>query len=158
MIAQSGGKDEGFHRSRFGLFDEGFADLLDGGVCGVDGRVAQFFEGNAEADGRVLEVEVDHLEVAFETLGEILGDTPDELFVFAQAHGGDVGELVVFVDETGVGVRRVTAACVDVEDSDGVARGEPVGNGDRERKGRVVAVRGEDENLQVGLLQDDFIC
>ena len=76
------------------------------------------------------------------------------MFVFAQAHGGDVGELVVFVDESGVGVRGIAAAGEDVEDGDGVARGEPVGDGDRERKGCVVAVRGEDEDLQVRLLRD----
>jgi len=76
------------------------------------------------------------------------------VFVFAQAHRGDVGELIVFVDEGGVGVRGVAAAGEDVEDGDGVARCEPVGNGDGEREGCVVAMRGEDEDLQVRLLQD----
>ena len=77
--------------------------------------------------------------------------------VFAETHGGDVGEFVVFVDEGGVGVGGVAAAGEDVEDGDGVARGEPVGDGDREREGCVVAVRREDEDLQVRLLLDDFI-
>jgi hypothetical protein len=77
-----------------------------------------------------------------------LRDATKEVLVFAEAHGGDVGELVVFVDEAGVGVWGVTAAGEDVEDGDGVARREPVGNRDRERKGCVVAVRGEDEDLQ----------
>ena len=72
------------------------------------------------------------------------------MLVFAKAHGGDVGELVVFVDEVSVGVGGVAASGKDVEDGDGVARGEPVGDGDGERKGCVVAVRGEEENLQGG--------
>jgi hypothetical protein len=57
------------------------------------------------------------------------------------------------MDEVGVGVGGVAAAGEDVEDGNGVARGEPVDDGDRERKGCVVAVRGEDENLQVLLLR-----
>ena len=139
------------------MFVEGLADFFDCGIGGVVGGVAYFFEGDAEADGGVLEVEVHHVEVALEALGEVLRDTADEGLVFAETHGGDVGELVVFVDEGGVGVGSVTAAGEDVEDGDGVARGEPVGDGDREREGCVVAVRREDEDLQVRLLQDDFI-
>jgi hypothetical protein len=81
----------------------------------------------------------------------------EEVFVFAEANGGDVGELVVFVDEVGVGVGGIAAAGEDVEDGNGVARCEPVGDGNRERKGCVVAVRGEDEDLQVRLLQNDSI-
>jgi hypothetical protein len=73
------------------------------------------------------------------------------MLVFTQAHGRDVREFVVFVDEAGVGVRGVAAAGEDVEDGDGVARDEPVGDGDRKRKRCVVAVRGEDEDLQVRL-------
>jgi hypothetical protein len=79
------------------------------------------------------------------------------MLVFAQAHGGDVGEFVVFVDEGRVGVWCVAAAGEDIEDADGVVRGEPVGDGDRERKRCVVAVRREDEDLQVRLLQNDFM-
>ena len=94
------------------------------------------------------------MEVALEALGEGFCDAAEEVLVFAEAHGGDVGELVVFVNEIGVGVGGVAAASEDVEDGDGVARCEPVGNGDRERKGCVVAVRGEDEDLQVRLLRD----
>jgi hypothetical protein len=55
------------------------------------------------------------------------------------------------VDEGGVGVWSVAAARKDVEDGNGVARGEPFGDGDREREGCVVAVRREDEDLQVRL-------
>jgi hypothetical protein len=97
------------------------------------------------------------VEIALEALGERFRDAAEEVLVFAEADGGDVGELVVFVDEGGVGVGGVAAASEDVEDGNGVARDEPVGDGDRERKGCVVAVRGEDEDLQVGLLRDDFI-
>jgi hypothetical protein len=97
------------------------------------------------------------VEIALEALGEGFRDAAEEVLVFAKTHGGDVRELVVFVDEGGVGVRGIAATGEDVEDCDGVARGEPVGNGDRERKGCVVAVRREDEDLQVRLLQDDFI-
>jgi hypothetical protein len=79
-------------------------------------------------------------------------DAAKKVLVFAEAHGGDVGELVVFMDEAGVGVRGVAAAGEDIEDGDGMARGEPIGNGDREREGRVAAVRREDEDLQVWLL------
>jgi hypothetical protein len=53
------------------------------------------------------------------------------------------------MNEAGVGVGSIAAAGEDVEDGDGVACGEPVGDGDRERKSCVVAVRGEDEDLQV---------
>jgi hypothetical protein len=88
------------------------------------------------------------VEVSLETLWQVLRDAAEEVLVFSQAHGGDVGELIVFVDEGGVGVGGVAAAGEDVEDGDGVARGEPVGDRDRERKGCVVAVRGEDEDLQ----------
>jgi hypothetical protein len=52
------------------------------------------------------------------------------------------------VDEAGVGVGSVAAAGEDVEDGDSVARGEPVCDGDREGKRCVVAMRGEDEDLQ----------
>jgi len=88
------------------------------------------------------------VEIVLEALGEGFFDAAEEEFVFAQAHGRDVGELVIFVDEGGVGVGGVAAASEDVEDGDGVARGKPVGDGDGERKGCVVAVRGEDEDLQ----------
>ncbi len=91
------------------------------------------------------------MEVALQAFGESFCDAAEKVLVFAQAHGGDVGEFVVFVDEAGVRVRGVAAAGEDVEDSDDVARGEPVGDGDRERKGCVVAVRREDEDLQVRL-------
>ena len=72
------------------------------------------------------------MQIGLETPRQGFGDAAEEVFVFAQAHGGDVGELVVFVDEIGVGVGGVAASCEDVEDGDGVAGGEPVGDGDRE--------------------------
>jgi hypothetical protein len=72
------------------------------------------------------------VQIAFEALGQVFCDAAEEVLVFAEADRGDVGELVVFVDEVGVGVRGVAAAGEDVEDGDGVARGEPVGDGDRE--------------------------
>jgi hypothetical protein len=97
------------------------------------------------------------VEVVLEAFGESFRDAAEEVFVFSQAHGGDVGELIVFVDEGGVGIGGVSAAGEDVEDGNGVACREPVDDGDGERKGCVVAVRGEDEDLQVRLLQDDFI-
>ena len=97
------------------------------------------------------------MEIIFEAFGQILCHAAEEVFVFAQAHGGDVGELIVFVNEGCVGEGGVTAAGEDVEEGNGVPRGEPVGDGDGERKGCVVAVRGEDENLQVRLLDNDFI-
>jgi hypothetical protein len=130
------------------LASEGAADLFDGGVGGVDRGVEELVEGDAEADGGVFEVEVVEVEVVLEALGEGFLDAADEELVFAEAHGGDVGELVVFVDEGGVGVGCVTAAGEDVEEGDGVAGVEPVGNGEREGEGCVVAVRGEDEDLQ----------
>ncbi|MEO6804820.1 MAG: hypothetical protein ABI286_02455 [Edaphobacter sp.] len=70
------------------------------------------------------------MEIIFQAPGERLCDATDEELVFAQTHGGDVGEFVVFVDEAGVGVRRVAAAREYIKDRDGVARGEPVGDGD----------------------------
>ena len=78
---------------------------------------------------------------------EVLGEALDEELVFALAHGGDVGEAVVLVDEVGVGEGSVEAAGEDVEDGDAVACGEPVGDGEGEGEGGVVAVRGEDEDL-----------
>ena len=149
VIAQGGGEDEGFHGSSFGLFGDGFADLLDGVVCGVDWLVAQFFERDAETDGRIFQIEVDHVEIVLKALGQILRDAAEEVLVFAQAHGGDVRELIVFVNEGSVGEGGVTAAREHVEDGDGVARGEPTGDCDHERKGCIVAVRGENEDLQV---------
>jgi len=101
-------------------------------IGGIDWGVGYFFERDAEADGGVLEVEVGHVEVFLEALGEVLRDAAEEGIVFAEAHGGDVGELVVFVDEGGVGVGGVAAAGEDVEDGDGVAGSKPVGDGDRE--------------------------
>jgi hypothetical protein len=98
------------------------------------------------------------VEIAFEALGQVFCDAAEEVLVFAEAYGGDVGELVVFVDEGCVGVGGVAAASEDVEDGDSVARGEPVGDGDRERKGCVVAVRREDEDLQVRLLKGTVSC
>jgi hypothetical protein len=92
------------------------------------------------------------VEIALEALREGFRDAAEEVLVFAQPYGGDIGELVVFVDEGGIGIGGVAAAGEDVEDGDGVARREPVGDGDGERKGCVVAVRGEDEDLQVLLL------
>jgi hypothetical protein len=94
------------------------------------------------------------VEIVFEALREGFSHAAEEVLVFAEADGGDVGELIVFVDEGGVGIWGVAAASEDVEDGDSVARGEPAGDGDRERKGCVVAVRGEDEDLQVRLLRD----
>ena len=89
------------------------------------------------------------MEIVLEALGQVLRDAAKEVLVFAQAHCGDVGELIVFVDEGCVGVWSVTAAGEDVEDGDDVTRCEPVGDGDGERKGCVVAVRGKNEDLQV---------
>jgi hypothetical protein len=71
------------------------------------------------------------VEVAFEALGQGFGDAAEEVLVFAEAHGRDVRQLVIFVDEGGVGIRGVAAAGEDVEDGYGVPRGEPVGNSDR---------------------------
>ena len=88
------------------------------------------------------------MEITLQALGKIPRDATQKVLVFAKAHGGDVGEFVVFVDEAGVGVRRVAASRENVEDSDRVARSEPIRDGDRERKGCVVAVRGEEEDLQ----------
>jgi hypothetical protein len=93
-------------------------------------------------------VEVVHVEIFFEALGEGFRDATNEEFVFAQAHRGDIGELIVFVDEAGVGVGSVTTAGEDIQDGDGVARGEPVGDGDGKGKRCVVTVGGEDEDLQ----------
>jgi hypothetical protein len=45
------------------------------------------------------------------------------------------------------------AAGEDVEDGDGVTGGQPAFDGEGQRECRVVAVRGEDENLQGLLLQ-----
>ena len=151
VIAESGGDDEGLHGALSGggfeVAGEGFADLFDGGIGWVHWGFAEGFEGDAEADGGVFEVEVEHVEVVLVALGEGLLDAAEEEFVFAETHGGDVGELVVFVDEGGVGVGGEAAAGEDVEESDGVAGGEPVGDGKREGEGCVVAVRGEDEDL-----------
>jgi hypothetical protein len=61
------------------------------------------------------------VEIALEALREGFRDATEKVLVFAQAHGGDVGELVVFVDEIGVGVGGVAAAGEDVEDGNGVA-------------------------------------
>ena len=89
------------------------------------------------------------MEIIFEALGKVLRHAAEEVLVFAQAHGGDVRELIVFVNEGCVGERGVTATGEDIEDGNGVARGEPTGDCDRERKGCVVAVGGENEDLQV---------
>ena len=91
------------------------------------------------------------MEVALEALREGFSDAAEEEFVFAQAHRGNVRKFIVFMDEGGVGVGSMTTAREDIQDGDGVARGEPVGDGDRERKGCVVAVRGEYEDLQAWL-------
>ena len=52
------------------------------------------------------------------------------------------------MDEGGVGIGGVAAASEDIKQRDSVTRGKPVGNGDGEGKCCVVAMRGEDENLQ----------
>jgi hypothetical protein len=88
------------------------------------------------------------VETIFATLGKVLRDAPEEVLIFAQAYCGDVREFVVFVDEARVRIRSVAAAGEDVEDRDSVALSERVGDRDGERKGCVVAVRGEDEDLQ----------
>ena len=65
------------------------------------------------------------MEIIFETLWKILCDAAKEVLVFAEAYGGDVRELVVFVDEARVRVWCVAAAREDIKDGDGVARSEP---------------------------------
>jgi hypothetical protein len=148
VIAEGEGDDEGFEDAGFGLAGEGFADLFDAWVFGVDGGFGELVERDAEADGGVFEVEVDHLEVLFAGAREVVGDALEKELVFAEAHGGDVGEAIVFVDEVGVGVGGVEAAGEDVEEGDAVTGGEPVGDGEGEGEGCVVAVGGEDEDVQ----------
>lgn len=150
MVAEGEGDDEGFEGAGLNLAGESLLDLFDGRVFGVDGGVVEAVFCGAQADGGVFEVEVDHLEVRFAGAGEILGDALDPELVFAEAHGGDVGEAVVFVDEVGVGERGVEAAGEYVEDSHGVAGGEPAGDGERKGEGCVVAVRGKDKDVQGG--------
>ena len=40
MISEGGGESQCFHRSGFRLFGQGFVDLFDGVVYGIDGSVA----------------------------------------------------------------------------------------------------------------------
>jgi hypothetical protein len=148
VVAQCSRKNQGFHRSGFGLFGEGFANLLDGVIRRVDRRVAYLFQRDAEPDGCVFQVEVQHVKVALQALWQVLRNAANEVLVLAQAHSRDIGELIVFMDETRIRVWGVAAARKDIEDGDGVARNEPTGDGDGERKGRVIAVRREEENLQ----------
>ena len=153
MVAKCEGEDEGFEVSGFGLAGEGFANLFDGWIFRIDGGAAELVEGDAQADGRVFEVEVDHLEVLPASARKVLGDALEKELVFAKAHGGDVGETIVLVDEASVGEGCVEAAGEDVEDGDGVTGNEPVLDGEGEGEGCVVAVRGEDEDLQFWLQQ-----
>ena len=140
VVAEAEGQDEGGGGVvRIGEFGDGFADFGDGGVFGVDVHVADDGAVAMEADGSVLDVEVDHGGA---------GDLLEELVVFAAAEGGDVGEAIVFVDGFGVGIGGVERTREDVEDGDAMADGEPMVNGKREREGGVVAVRREDENVQ----------
>jgi hypothetical protein len=92
------------------------------------------------------------VEVCFVGAGKRLGEALEEELVLAEAHGGDVGEAIVFVDEVGVRERGVEAAGEDVEEGDGVAGGEPGFDGESEGEGCVVAVGREDEDVQVRLL------
>jgi hypothetical protein len=91
------------------------------------------------------------VEVLLLGAGKRLGEALEEELVLAEAHGGDVGEAIIFVDEVGVRVRGVEAAGEDVEQGDGVAGGEPGFDGKSEGEGCVVAVGGEDEDVQVRL-------
>ena len=147
MFAECEGDYESVHSSGLGLAGESFADLFYGRIVGVDGPVADIFDGAAEADWRVFQVEIDHSEIGFGGFREVLLEALDEKPVFAQAHGGDVRHAVVFVDEFGVGERCVETAREDVEDGDGVAGGQPVGDGEGERKSCVAAMGREDEDL-----------
>jgi hypothetical protein len=88
------------------------------------------------------------MDMIFAALGKVLRDAPKEALVFAQTHGRDVREFIVLVDEGRVGIRSVAAAGEDVENGDSVTLFEPIRDRDGERKGCVVAVRGEDEDLQ----------
>jgi hypothetical protein len=42
------------------------------------------------------------VEIALEALRECFRDAAEKVLVFAQTYSGDIGELVVFVDERGV--------------------------------------------------------
>ncbi len=53
-------------------------------------------------------------EIVFQALGKGLLDATDEELIFTEAHGGDVGELIVFVDERSVGIGSETTAGEDV--------------------------------------------
>jgi hypothetical protein len=142
VMAEAEGQDEGLDGAwGGGLGGEGFLDFGDGGVCGVGVHVTDDGGVTAQADGRVLEVEIDHGEA---------GKALEEGLVLFFTHGGDVGEAIVVVDEVGVRVWGVEGAGEDVEECDAVAGGEPVGDGEGEREGSVIAVRREHEDVQSG--------
>ena len=123
MAAEAEGQDDGIGAADFELLREGFADFFDGGIFGIDGEGVEFVFGAAEAQGGVLEVEIDHEDVGGCGAAFCAGDVVEEELVLAAAHGGDVGEAVVGVGEVGVGVRGHEAAGEDVEDGDGVTGG-----------------------------------
>lgn len=127
-----------------GVPEEALVDLGECSVGRIDGHVADDGGVAVETEWGVLDVEVDHGGA---------GDVFEELFIFALAHGGDVGESVVLVDGVGVGVGSVERAGEDVEDGDGVAVAKPGTDREGEGEGGVVAVGGEDDEVEtfVGL-------
>ena len=145
VMAEAEGQDEGGKRVvRIGELGDGFADFGDSGVFRVDVHVADDGAVAVKADGRVLDVEVDHGGA---------GNLLEELVVFAAAEGGHISETVVGVDGLGVGVGGVERAREDVEDGDAMADGEPMVNGKGKGESGVVAVRRKDEDVQEEGLQ-----
>ena len=149
VAAESGGEDEGFVCTQLRLPSKRCANLFNGRIGRIDGQVTEGILGAAQADRGVLEVEVDHVQVGFETFGKRLRHAANEQLVFTEAHRRDIGKLVILMDEGGVRVRGMATACEDVEQGDGVAGEKPVVDGDGDGEGGGVAVRGENEDLQV---------
>jgi hypothetical protein len=138
VVAKGERQDEG-GVGLTGVLEEGFVDLGEGSVGGIDGHVADDGGVAVEAQRGVFDIEVDH---------DGAGDVFEEVFVLALAHGGDVGEAVVLVDGLGVGVGGVEGAGEDVDDGDGVAVAQPGSDGQGEGEGGVVSVGGEDDDVE----------
>ena len=124
---------------RNGHVGDRFADFWDSGVFRIDIHIAHDRAVAMQANGRVLNVEIDHVGA---------GNLLEELVVFAPAQGGNIAQAVVDVDRFSVRVGRVKRTREDIEDGDAVPSGKPVVNGKRERKGSVVAVRRKDQDVQ----------
>lgn len=118
---------------------ESFGDLGESSVGGIDRHVADDIRRAVKPERSVLDVEIDHRGTGYGA---------QKCLVFFLAHSGHIGEAVVLVDRLCVRVGGVEAAGEYIENRDGVPIPEPSSDRETEGKGRVVSVRGEDDDFE----------